>query len=214
MKTILCYGDSNAYGQIGGGEERFPWDVRWTGRLQALLGSDCRVIEEGLGGRTTVWDDPVEEHKNGKQYLLPCLASHKPLDLVVLMLGTNDLKKRFGVSSFDIGVSIEVLLRTIAASGAGHGAASPPVLLVPPVPIQDVGNLDFNRMLEGGVEKSRQLAPYYQQAARKAGVHYLEVSDIELCKEDGVHFTAAGHAHFAETIAGKVREILSDGNQV
>lgn len=101
MKSILCYGDSNTYGLMPDSPDRYPRDVRWTGILQKKLGEDYYVIEEGLSGRTTLWDDPIEEHKNGKKYLLPCLDSHKPVDLVILMLGTNDLKTRFSLTPFE-----------------------------------------------------------------------------------------------------------------
>ena len=86
MKTILCYGDSNTYGLRPDSNQRYPREIRWTGLLQKSLGEDYYVIEEGLSGRTTLWDDPIEEHKNGKTYLFPCLESHSPIDLVVLML--------------------------------------------------------------------------------------------------------------------------------
>jgi lysophospholipase L1-like esterase len=103
MKTIVCYGDSNTWGQDGLTKTRYPMDVRWTGVLRNELGADYWVIEEGLCGRTTVWDDPIEgEWKNGLRYLMPCLESQAPIDLVVLMLGTNDLKNRYAVSAFDI----------------------------------------------------------------------------------------------------------------
>ena len=117
MKTILCYGDSNTYGLKSDLVSRYPRNVRWTGILQEKLGSEYYVIEEGLGGRTTVWDDPVEDYKNGKKYLLPCLDSHKPLDLVIIMLGTNDLKSRFSVTPFDIGASMENLVKIRCRSG-------------------------------------------------------------------------------------------------
>jgi lysophospholipase L1-like esterase len=95
MKTILCYGDSNTWGYIPGTGERYASHVRWPGVLQNALGNGYVIIEEGLCGRTTVWDDPIEEYRSGKEYLIPCLKSHAPLDLVVLMLGSNDLKMRF-----------------------------------------------------------------------------------------------------------------------
>lgn len=134
MKTILCYGDSNTYGLKSDLVSRYPRNVRWTGILQEKLGSEYYVIEEGLGGRTTVWDDPVEDYKNGKKYLLPCLDSHKPLDLVIIMLGTNDLKSRFSVTPFDIGASMENLVKTIIKSDAGVDFQPPKILLVTPVP--------------------------------------------------------------------------------
>ncbi len=92
MRRILCYGDSNTWGYDAAADDRFPEEVRWTGVLQQLLGEGFRVIEEGQPGRTTVWDDPIEEHRNGKTALYSVLESQSPVDLVVLMLGTNDLK--------------------------------------------------------------------------------------------------------------------------
>ena len=211
MKNILCYGDSNTHGQIGGSEERYPRDIRWTGRLQKLLGENYYIIEEGLPGRTTVWDDPIEEHKNGRKYLLPCLASHRPLDLIVLMLGTNDLKLRFSVSPFDIGESARNLVNTILSSKAGYNFAAPKVLLLAPVPIKDVGNEDFNNMLAGGIPKSLQLASYYRRVAQDLNVHFFDPGEaIEMCREDGVHYTPAGHALMADLLADKIRSILED----
>ena len=95
MKRILCYGDSNTWGYDPATQERFDRATRWTGVLRTTLGDGYEILEEGLNGRTTVWDDPIEGYKNGHTYLVPCLETHRPVDLVVLMLGTNDLKKRF-----------------------------------------------------------------------------------------------------------------------
>ena len=99
MKTILCYGDSNTYGYDPSNGFRYPKNVRWTGVLADLLGPEFTVIEEGCNGRTTVFDDPLEGWKNGLDYLKPCLNSHKPIDLVILMLGSNDLKDIFHASA-------------------------------------------------------------------------------------------------------------------
>jgi lysophospholipase L1-like esterase len=100
VKTILYYGDSNTWGSDPETGERFPAGVRWPGVLRMKLCGDYRVIEDGLLGRTTVWNDPIEgDHKNGRTYLRPCLESHSPVDLATLMLGTNDLKTRFGSSA-------------------------------------------------------------------------------------------------------------------
>lgn len=98
MKTILCYGDSNTWGYDPETGERFPPDERWTGVLGTLLGDGYSMIEEGLNRRTTVRDDPIEEHKNGRDYLRSCLASRQPLVLAVMALGVNDLKARSSAS--------------------------------------------------------------------------------------------------------------------
>ena len=97
MKHILCYGDSNTHGYIPGGG-RYDDDTRYTGILAKLLGSDYRIIEEGLNSRTSSFDDPFEPYKNGMDCLVPCLDSHKPLDLTILMLGSNDMKVYFSPS--------------------------------------------------------------------------------------------------------------------
>ena len=112
MKNILCYGDSNTFGfTLHGG--RHPYDVRWTGRLQLALGPAYRVIEEGCGGRTTVFEDPIDLGRNGRTSLPVCLASHNPLDLVILMLGTNDMKHYFQNNAWSIGQGVAQLLHLI-----------------------------------------------------------------------------------------------------
>lgn len=211
MKTILCYGDSNTFGLMPDLMNRYSRDIRWTGILQKRLGDEFYVIEEGLGGRTTVWDDPVEEHKNGKTYLLPCLESHRPIDLVILMLGTNDLKDRFHVSSFTIASGIENLLNAIEKSASGPDFKAPKVLLVCPVPVRDVGNIDLNRMLEGGVEKSRELAEYYAAIAQRRGIAYLDPGQyVQTSDQDGIHYTAEGHAKMAELMEEAVRKVFAE----
>ena len=130
--------------------------------LQAALGPGFRVIEEGLNGRTTVWEDPVEGDKMGKRHLPVCLESQAPLDLVILMLGTNDTKKRYSAPPTDIAAGVGVLLDIVARSMAGRDGKAPPVLVMAPPPLTKL--TEFAQMLEGGVEKSRALAPLYAEA--------------------------------------------------
>ena len=212
MKTVLCYGDSNTYGLKSDLISRYPRNVRWTGILQEKLGSEYYIIEEGLGGRTTVWDDPVEEYKNGKKYLLPCLDSHKPLDLVVIMLGTNDLKSRFSVSPFEIGVSMENLVKTILKSDAGPDFKAPQILLVTPVPIHSVGRqMDLDQMLPDMEKRSKALAYYYEDIAKRYDLAYLNPDGkVEVNDTDGIHYTEKGHAQMAELMADKIKEIFED----
>lgn len=95
MRSIMCYGDSNTWGYNPATGSRFSRDGRWTGVLRQELSDGYEIIEEGLNGRTTVWNDPIEGYKNGKEQLIPCLETNKPLDMVIIMLGTNDLKVLF-----------------------------------------------------------------------------------------------------------------------
>ena len=136
MAAILCYGDSNTWGCIPlqGPEPagRFPPETRWPGVLRRELGDGHWVVEEGLSGRTTVWDDPLEPHRNGRTLLPPTLLTHQPLDLVIVMLGTNDLKHRLNASAAEIATGAGMLVDIVAASGCGPDGRSPQTLLVCP----------------------------------------------------------------------------------
>ncbi|HLV34577.1 MAG TPA: SGNH/GDSL hydrolase family protein [Spirillospora sp.] len=212
MNTILCYGDSNTWGAVPmtNFQERLRYDLhtRWPGVLRDRLGPDYWVIEEGLGGRTTVWDDPISPHRNGFTYLLPCLMTHQPLDLVIVMLGTNDLKHRFGKSAYDIASGAGFLVDAILRSACGRDAGAPQVLLVCPPPTAKLTL--FADMFEGAAEKSRQLAAHYQKVAEEFGVHFLNAGDIiESSDRDGIHFEAAAHQRLGEAVADKVRSLLA-----
>ena len=145
MRRILCYGDSNTWGYDAAADDRFPEEVRWTGVLQQLLGEGFRVIEEGQPGRTTVWDDPIEEHRNGKTALYSVLESQSPVDLVVLMLGTNDLKPRFSLNAFDIAAGLERLVRIIQTHLPTAQRRPPEILLVCPPAGGGVGGPGVHR---------------------------------------------------------------------
>jgi lysophospholipase L1-like esterase len=207
MKVILCYGDSNTWGAIPLGDERYGLDERWTGVLARELGSSCRVIEEGLGGRTTLWDDPIEGYKNGREYLIPCLESHRPLDLAVLMLGTNDLKKRFSVPAADIAASVAVLVEIIQKSGAGISGKAPQVLLVAPPPLGKLS--EFAEMFEDGPAKSMKLGEYYGRVAEELGCAFLDAGQIIVSSDlDGVHFELSEHQTLGRAVAVRVKEML------
>ena len=210
MKVVLCYGDSNTWGFDPVTQDRFSPAQRWTGVLARELGPEYHVIEEGLSGRTTVWDDPVEGlHKNGSNYLLPCLESHMPLDLVVLMLGTNDLKKRFSVSALDIAASVGVLVGIIQGSVAGIAGSPPRVLLVAPPP---VGRLSgYAEMFDDAEGKSRKFSEYYRLAAVEYGCDFMDAGKFILSSDiDGIHFEAGQHHKLGQAVAHAVREILLD----
>ena len=130
MKRVLCYGDSNTWGFIPATGERYPETVRWTGLLQTMLGANHQIVEEGLNGRTTVWEDPVRDFMNSAAYLGPCLLSQFPLDLIVFMLGTNDLKQRFHLNAWSIAEGLRQNLRLIARSAEQGGVQKPAILFL------------------------------------------------------------------------------------
>jgi lysophospholipase L1-like esterase len=207
MKTVLCYGDSNTWGYNPGTGERFSRDERWTGVLRQKLGAEYHVIEEGLNGRTTVWDDPIEGYKNGKEYLIPCLQSHRPIDLVVIMLGTNDLKKRFSVSAYDIANAAGVLVDVVQRSDAGPEGHPPKVLLIAPPP---VGKLtEFAEMFEDAEVKSRKFSEYYRRVAEEYGCMLLDTSEVIVSSDlDGIHFEAGEHQKLGEAVAARVKNFF------
>lgn len=207
MKTIVCYGDSNTWGYNPATANRFSFTERWTGVLAHELGAAYRVIEEGLNGRTTLWDDPLEEGRNGKTYFLPCLWSQQPIDLITIMLGTNDLKQRFSISAYDIAAGAGVLVDLALRSGAGPGGRAPQVLLMsPPV----VGPLThYAEMFEGAAIKSAKFAAHYQRVAQMYRCHFLDTAPLITSSPlDGIHFEADQHQRLGLAVAARVREVL------
>jgi lysophospholipase L1-like esterase len=210
--TVLCYGDSNTHGQRAMRHpddiSRFRGHVRWTGRVSAALKPKVRVLCEGLPGRTTVHDDPIDgAHKNGLRVLPAILESHWPLDVVVLMLGTNDLKTRFAVTPADIARSIERLVAVIAGSRVGRNGEPPAVLLVAPPPITETGWLAGH--FAGGAEISHHLGKAISDVATRWGCEFLDAKGVaEVDPVDGVHLTEEGHAALGAAITAKLRTIL------
>lgn len=210
MKSVLCYGDSNTWGAatVARPDNRYAPDERWPGVLRAALGNDWLVIEEGLGGRTTVSDDPVEGiEKNGRTYLLPCLMSHKPLDAVVIMLGTNDLKSRFNKSAWEVAAGVGKLVEIVRTTPeVGRGNARAEVLVVCPpsfLPLKDHAD-----MFAGAIEKSREMAKHYRKVAETAGVHFLDANTvIKSSAVDGFHFDPDAHVAIGKAIADEVRRM-------
>jgi lysophospholipase L1-like esterase len=176
--------------------------------LAAQLGAEYRVIEEGLNGRTTVVDDVVEPNRNGLSYLIPCIDSHHPFDLIAIMLGTNDLKFRLNRQPADIAQSVLLLAETVKRSHFGPGGRQPAVLIICPPPIGKLTALDG--IFAGSVEKSRELPRYYAWAAERSGSGFLDAGTvIRSSDHDGVHFEAEEHAKLGSAVAQVVREMLN-----
>ena len=207
MKRILCYGDSNTWGADPLTGERLDEQTRWTRILGHELGSDYEVIEEGQCGRTTVWDDPIEGQKNGASYLLPCLESQSPLDLVIILLGTNDLKKRFSLTAYDIAQGAGALVASVQLSSAGRGGKAPLVLLMAPPPI---GKLtDYAEMFTDAMEKSQKFAERFSQTAQEQGCAFMDTGAVIVSSDiDGIHFDPDQHVRLGQAVARKVKELL------
>ncbi len=208
-KTILCYGDSNTWGFRPDGRGRYEREIRWAGALQQILGSDYYVIEEGLNGRATVKDDPVEPGRSGLTYLIPCLQTHAPLDMVVIMLGTNDVKIRFSLTARDIAIGAGKLVEATQKSNTGKGGKAPLVLLISPPPLKEIVSEVWAETFDGGKEKTEKFGRYYRQVAKEMGCLYLNGAEIiETSSIDGLHIDAESHARLAEAVARVARESL------
>ncbi|MEM0967196.1 MAG: SGNH/GDSL hydrolase family protein [Verrucomicrobiota bacterium] len=217
QRTILTYGDSITWGCVPDSVNlktmvfgRFDHDERWTGVLQSELGYDYRVIEEGLNGRTTVFDDPLLPGRNGQSYLLPCLLSHSPLDMVILMLGTNDLKPHLGLQAAPIAKGMRNLVKDVKNSGCGHNGSSVEILVMAPPPIVEGRGLLANSFI-GSQRIAERLAEHYAQIAQLEDCHFVDAGgSIEVSEADGLHPDAEGHRILGKAVAEKVVEIFSD----
>jgi len=209
MKTILCYGDSNTWGFDPATQERLSREDRWPGVLSQALGAAYHVIEEGLPGRTTVWDDPLEGYKNGKTYLIPCLESHRPVDLVAIMLGTNDLKTRFSLSADDVASGAGVLVDVVQRSAAGPRGEAPQVLLLAPPPLGELAELA--EMFEGARAKSLKFSRRYARVAEEYGCAFLDTAEVIVSSAiDGVHLDVSAHHKLGRAVAVVVKRLLEN----
>ena len=210
-KHIGCLRDSNTHGycadhaDCADGGSRFNANERWPRVLETLLGDDYLVLEEGLSGRTTVFPDPLHEGMPALDVAVPILMSHEPVDLLIIMLGTNDTKDRLGMNAACIGLGMERLARKCMSVDCwdSHG---PNILIVAPPPIGDA--LHDPCMGEHCAEKSRGLAKYYQEKAQLLGCHFMDADGCEFNRIDYMHLTKKGHAQLAERIARLVPRII------
>lgn len=223
---IMCYGDSNTWGWMpvkSGSTTRYPSDVRWTGLLQEKLGNQYVVIEEGLNGRTTGVDDfansldaTISEglNLNGNPTLLPILKSQAPLDVVVIMLGTNDVKPHLRQDINKISASMERLVEMVKKSST-EGMdwtlyKAPKVLVVAPVPVRVGESKDMNDTFVGGYELSTEIGNAYKDVAKRQGVEFLDASKIIPAADglDGIHLSPEGHKKLAAAIEKKIKSML------
>ena len=162
MRTLVCFGDSNTWGYIPGSNgARFPREARWPVRLQDGLGDEWEVIAEGLNGRTATVDSPVAEGRNGLPYLVPCLHSHAPVDLLVIFLGTNDVGERFALPERDVARSVARLVKVARSAEAGPGGGAPAILVVCPPPFD-----------------GHRLGPHFAELCSELGCELLDLDSV------------------------------------
>lgn len=215
-RSILCFGDSLTWGWIPVEQSsptlRYPFEQRWTGAMAAELGDGYSIIEEGLSARTTSIDDPSDPRLNGSAYLPSALASHLPLDLAILLLGTNDTKSYFRRSPYEIAIGMGKLAGQVltCAGGVGTPYPAPKLLIVAPPPLAPMPDPWFEGMFAGGYEKSLELAKHYRALASFLKVDFLDAGEfVTTDGVDGIHFSAETNLRLGRAIATKVVEIFA-----
>jgi lysophospholipase L1-like esterase len=210
-RRIVCFGDSNTWGYDAKTQERFPEGVRWTSILSEYLGDEFQVIEEGLSGRTSVVDDPLFEGLNGISYIHPCLMSHSPLELVIIMLGTNDTKERFSLTSYNIAQGIARLSHKAKNTPVGKQGTPPMLLVVAPPPIsQEYLETDVGKSMGKDCDrKSEELSKHLEELLKIQGTEFLDTKGIvPMNTIDYMHLDEEGHRLLAKLVFDKIKDLL------
>ncbi len=209
ITRVLCFGDSNTWGRGGTRKSRYLANQRWTGLLQEKLGAEYEILEEGLRSRTTDLDDddPNFPNRNGKEYLRPCLESQLPTDIVVLWLGTNDLKSKYHRTPEQIAQALSELVEMIYRIGQTSKGTKPGVILVSP-PIMKEKALKIGSQFVGAGEKSKKLSPLIRNVATQYSCTFVDLAQhVESGDADGVHLELESHSKVAEVLFEAITKI-------
>ena len=210
MKSILAFGDSLTWGFEAGAFKRHAFEYRWPNALAAGLNNKARVIEEGMNGRTTVFPDPTcEAERNGAVALPMLLETHQPLDLVIIMLGTNDIKYANRCRAFDAAMGMERLIKLTRAHGFIEGYSTPQILIMSPPALCKTSDEWFNELWGHAIEESKLFAKHYARVAEEQGVHFFDAGSVaKTDPTDGGHMTAAETRKLGEALVPVVKKIL------
>ncbi len=212
-KRILIFGDSNTWGYCPENattlrSDRYEDTDRWPGILESTLGEGYIVLPDGLNGRTTVWEDPLEEYRCGKNQIIPSISIHAPLDLLIIMVGTNDMKSRFNASAEEIARGAGVLV-TRALSLPEKFVNTPNILLVSPPGLGDIDSGPFRNTFVDAQQKMKLLPRYYRYWAKLCDVNFFDATAIvKADSEDGLHLNRSGHRKLGRAIAPVVKKLL------
>lgn len=212
MKRILCYGDSITWGADPEGGTRFDEATRYPRVLAALLGAEYDVVEEGCPGRTTVYDTGVDHYVNGRTYLYPCLESHQPLDLIVLMLGTNDIANGARKNAYYAAAGVQRLVQEIRRWCMDRNQRMMDIVIVSPPIVSPVLKPDLDQVFDTPYahDQSLQFKKYYQAVATQCGCAFLASEEYAVAGTDGVHITAESHKNLAQALAALIKEQLEN----
>lgn len=217
MKNILVFGDSNTWGydylsympEVGSAQ-RMAFDERWPGRVQLLLGSEYRIIENALNARTNMQEDPYFPNRHGLKSLQVALDANAPLDLVVIQMGCNELKHMFNLTAGMIAFGVEKLVQACKASYYNYPA--PKVLVIAPAPTHPkIAEMQFGFSFgPDAYAKSCAFSKEYRVMAERNGCGFIDCAALsfEINNVDGLHYAKADHAKLAPVVADKIREML------
>ncbi len=207
MKTILAFGDSLTWGYNASTGMRMAYEERWPNVLAAGLNNKARVIEEGMNGRTTVFDDPtVDENRNGAVGLPIALKSHQPLDLLIIMLGTNDLKHN---RAFDSSMGMERLVNLTSKHNWSGTYVCPPILIMSPPCLVPTQNEWFNDLWGHKIEESKLFARHYARVADEMKVHFFDAGSVAVANDiDGGHLDVVNTRAIGAALVPVVKKIL------
>lgn len=210
MKTVLCYGDSLTWGYDASGMGRHPLEDRWPSVLQAALGSGVDVVAEGLNGRTTAFDDWLAgADRNGARVLPTMLMTHAPIDLIVIMLGSNDMKPWIHGNPVAAMQGIRRLVDIVRGHDYPFDWPAPQILIVSPPAVSRTENAEYGEMFAGGDAASRQLAPLYAALAEETGCGFFDAGMVAKTDPfDGVHLDAENTRNIGQALAPVVRVML------
>ncbi len=210
MKSILAFGDSLTWGYNAANSARHPYETRWPNVLGAGLANKARVIEEGMNGRTTVFPDPTcEAERNGAVALPMLLTTHQPLDLVIIMLGTNDIKYANRCRAFDAAMGMERLIGLVKTHAYNADYAIPKILIMAPPALVPTKDEWFNDLWGHALAESQLFAPHYARIAKEQGVHFFDAGSVAKASDvDGGHLDAANTKAIGEALVPVVKKIL------
>jgi lysophospholipase L1-like esterase len=210
MKSILAFGDSLTWGFEAGTFQRHAFEFRWPNALAAGLNNKARVIEEGLNGRTTVFPDPTATpERNGAVALPMLLETHQPLDLVIIMLGTNDIKYANRCRAFDASMGMDRLIKLTKSHAFIEGFSKPEILIMSPPALCKTNDEWFNDLWGHALEESKLFAHHYKRIADENAVHFFDAGSVaKTDPTDGGHLTAAETQKLGKALVPMVKKIL------
>jgi len=207
-KSILCYGDSITWGYNPKDGTRFAPEDRWPCVLEQALDGRARIVEEALNGRTVATDDPSHPNRNGLALLPPLLEAHAPLDIVLIMLGTNDSAPCYGLTPGRIAMNCAGLIRAVRSTLPGIGFAAPPIVLMAP-PLLGALSAEMALFYAGGEATSQGLAEAYRTTAKYFDCHFFDAGAVvQASAVDGVHLDPPDQRKLALAVKDIVEPLL------